>query len=268
VLTLTRIHHSLVVVALALAATACIPQASAGTKEADKQEFCANKADIYLTDFSIEACSFLIVSGDRTPKDLAVIFSYRCKEYLADKKFDRALRDCNEAIWLDVNLLPAYQIRGLVYEQARQYQRAVADFAQVIAQQPASASAWEGLCRNELSLDHIRLAISACSESLRLRPGDATTYVTRGLAYLMSSALDEAIADFDTALRANPALPAALYGRGIAKLNRHDSENGEADIAAAKLLQGDIAKQLADRQRLKASRGSMASTIPGFDEMN
>ena len=267
-LALMRVRQPFAVVALVLAAAASIPQSSAGPREVEKREFCANKAGLYFTDFSIEACSFLILTGNYTPKDLAIIFSNRCKGYLKGKKFDRAQQDCDEAIWFDSNLLPAYQIRGLVYEQTNQHRRAVADFAQVIAQQPSSASAWEGLCRNELALGHIRLAISACSESLRWRPGDATTLVTRGRAYLMSGILDEAIADFDTALRANPALPTALYGRGIARLNRHDDKNGEADIAAAKLIQGDIAKEFVDHQRIKPSDDVMTSIRPRFDKTN
>jgi tetratricopeptide (TPR) repeat protein len=267
-ITFVRVHGLLAAGALLLAAAAFIPPSPAGAHDADNRDYCANKADLYSTNFSIEACSSLIVSGDKSPKDLAVIFSYRCREYLEEMQFDRALQDCSEAIWLDSDSLPAHQIRGLVYEQTQQYDRAVTDFAQVIAQQPSNASAWEGLCRNELSADHVRLAISACSESLRLRPGDAPTYVTRGLAYLTSGAFDKAIADFNTALRGNPVLPAALYGRGIAKLNRHDNESAAADIAAAKSIQGDIGKQLADLRRLKPNRGSMASTSLNPDEMN
>ena len=259
-----RARHPLAAVALALAAAASVPQASAVAPEVEKQNYCANKAGFYFADFSIEACTFLIVSGNKTPQELAVIYSHRCKHYLEDEKLDRALQDCNEAIWLDVDLFAAYQIRGLVHERANRHRRAVSDFAQVIAQQPSSASAWDGLCRNELALGHRALAISACSESLQLRPNDATTLVTRGLAYLMSGALDDAIADFDIALRTKPALATALYARGIARLGRHDDRNGEADIAAATSLQGDIAKQFADRQRIKPDGDVIAPPRSGF----
>lgn len=270
---LRRAHHPLAVVAWALAAAALVPQTSAGAQkiakqEIEQQEFCANKAGLYAAEFSVEACTFLILSGDKTPKAMAIIYSDRCKSYLAEHKFDRALQDCDEAIWLDANYLAAYQIRGLVHEQVSRHRRAVADFAQVIAQQPSSASAWQGICRNELALSHLRLAISACSESLQWRPADSATLVTRGLSYLLSGAFDEAMADFDVALRANPALPTALYGRGIARLNRHDSGNGKADIAAAKSMQGDIAQQFADLHRHKTNGGLLAATGPGFDEIN
>ena len=263
-LELLRTGRPLAVAALALAVMAQAPQAAAATPEAENQAYCANSAGIYSADFSVEACSFLIVSGNRAPKDLAVLFSYRCKGYLDDGKLDRALQDCSEAIWLDGNLQPAYHVRALVHERLGRHQRAVTDFTQAITQQPSSASAWEGLCRNELALGHVQRSVSACSESLQLRPEDAPTHATRGLAYLISGAFDAAIGDFDAALRADPALPVALYGRGIARLSLHDSKNGAADIAAAEWLKGDIGKQFADRQHIKADGDARTPAKPGF----
>jgi tetratricopeptide (TPR) repeat protein len=255
VLALWRAVFPLAVCALLITVAAPIPQALAGAQEVEKQELCANEKGLYSSDLSIEVCTFIIQTSNKAQKDLAVIYSYRCRNYLEEASFDRALQDCNEAIWLDRKYPPAYLTRGLVYQQTHLYQRAVADFSQVISLEPSSASAWEGLCRNEFSLGQFRLTISACSESLRLMPSNAIALVTRGLAYLMSGAFDEAIADFDIALHANPALPTALYGRGIAKLERHDSSNGETDIAAAKLIQGDVAKQFADRYGIKPDGG-------------
>ena len=55
---------------------------------------------------------------------------------------------------------------------------------------------------------------------------------------------DAAASDFDAALKLNPKLASALYGRGLAKLKNEDG-SGEADIAAAKELQADIAEEFA-----------------------
>jgi hypothetical protein len=52
---------------------------------------------------------------------------------------------------------------------------------------------------------------------------------------------DSAIADYNTALRIEPKLPTALYGRGFAKLKKGDLTGGNADIAAAKTAEPDIA---------------------------
>jgi len=261
-----RVGRLFAVVVLAVAVVTLVPQASAATETADRQEYCANKADIYVHDFSIEACTFLIISGpNQTPKELAVIYGNRCKQYLGEEQFDRALLDCNEAIWLDDNYLAAYQTRGLVYELTHRSKRAAADFTQVISQQPSNAGGWQGLCRNELALDRLKLAISACSEALRMQPADAGALVTRALAYLKAGALDEAIADFDGALRAKPAQAVALYGRGVARLNRHDSAAGVDDIAAAKAIQADIADQFADRYHIKPNDGLVTSARAEFE---
>jgi hypothetical protein len=55
---------------------------------------------------------------------------------------------------------------------------------------------------------------------------------------------DAAVSDYDAALRLNPNLAAALYGRGVAKLKNEDG-TGAADIAAAKAIQADIAEEYA-----------------------
>ena len=49
----------------------------------------------------------------------------------------------------------------------------------------------------------------------------------------------------DEALGRNPKLASSLYGRGLAKLEKGDAAGGEADIAAAKAIQANIAEEFA-----------------------
>ena len=63
--------------------------------------------------------------------------------------------------------------------------------------------------------------------------------------YLRLSRLDDAVADYDEALRRNPKQAGSLYGRGLAKLKKGDAVGGEADIAAARAIQADIAEEFA-----------------------
>jgi tetratricopeptide (TPR) repeat protein len=56
--------------------------------------------------------------------------------------------------------------------------------------------------------------------------------------------LDQAIADYDAALKLNPRLAPALYGRGVAEIKRGNPA-GTADIAAAKAIQPNIAAAMA-----------------------
>ena len=53
--------------------------------------------------------------------------------------------------------------------------------------------------------------------------------------------LDDAIADYDVALKLDPKKAHSLFGRGIAKLRKKDVAGSKADIAAAIAAHSDIA---------------------------
>jgi tetratricopeptide (TPR) repeat protein len=52
---------------------------------------------------------------------------------------------------------------------------------------------------------------------------------------------NSAIADYNAALRINPKHASALFGRGKAKLKNGDTAGGNADLAAAKAINPEIA---------------------------
>lgn len=56
---------------------------------------------------------------------------------------------------------------------------------------------------------------------------------------------DSAIDDYDSALRSDPKLASALYGRGVAKLKKGNKTGSDADISAAKTIQARIGDQFA-----------------------
>jgi tetratricopeptide (TPR) repeat protein len=87
--------------------------------------------------------------------------------------------------------------------------------------------------------------VTDCTEALQIAPNNAIIMDSRGFAYLRLSRLDDAVADYDEALKLNPKQAASLYGRGLAKLKKGDAGGGEADIAAAKAIQADIAEEFA-----------------------
>jgi tetratricopeptide (TPR) repeat protein len=51
---------------------------------------------------------------------------------------------------------------------------------------------------------------------------------------------DMAIDDYNSALRSEPKLASALYGRGLAKLKKGDKVGSDADISAAEKIQETI----------------------------
>jgi tetratricopeptide (TPR) repeat protein len=79
---------------------------------------------------------------------------------------------------------------------------------------------WNGRCWACNPGDH-RLA--DCNKLLSLQPNDAATFDSRGLIYLNMGRFDSAIEDYSSALRIEPKLASAFYGRGLARIKKGDA---------------------------------------------
>jgi len=90
-------------------------------------------------------------------------------------------------------------------------------------------------------------AIADYDQAIKLKPNHAEAYFRRGAIYLLGAEYDQAIADYDRALQLSPEYPDALYGRGAAKTHKGDVPGGQADIVAAQKLQADVATVAAKR---------------------
>jgi tetratricopeptide (TPR) repeat protein len=73
-----------------------------------------------------------------------------------------------------------------------------------------------------------------------MQPNDAATFDSRGLIFLKMGQLDSAIEDYSSALRIEPQMASALYGRGLARLKKGDAAGGNADVAEAKKLETTV----------------------------
>jgi tetratricopeptide (TPR) repeat protein len=79
-------------------------------------------------------------------------------------------------------------------------------------------------------------ALHDCNAGLRLNPHAPQLLDSRGLVNLRRNQPDKAIADYNEALKINPKIAWSLYGRGLAELRKGMTVQGDADIAAAKVL--------------------------------
>ena len=68
---------------------------------------------------------------------------------------------------------------------------------------------------------------------------------TRGYAYFKLGQFQQAIQDYEAALRAYPGMASTLYQRGVAKLKLGDG-TGEVDIAAARSINSRIAERMSE----------------------
>jgi tetratricopeptide (TPR) repeat protein/predicted aspartyl protease len=94
-------------------------------------------------------------------------------------------------------------------------------------------------------------ALSDCNAALKLSAKSSPTYARilngRGLVRLRLGDYDKSIADYDASLQIVPKDAWSVYGRGIDKLRKKRTPEGEADIAYAKKLWPKVADEFTRR---------------------
>ncbi len=212
-----------------------------GPAAADDEDTCSKASG----DVAIAACTRAITSGNYGGNNLAQLFYNRGIEYRAKGDFLRAIQDYDQAIRLNPQLANAFITRGNAYLDKKDTDRAVQDFDQAIRLNPQFALAFNNRGYVYYYKGHYDRAIEDYDQAIRLNPNHWLALRNRGNAYFLAGNYDKAITDYDAAGRIDPKAADGLYGRGMAKLKKGDEAGGNADIAAAKVIETDIAKQFA-----------------------
>jgi tetratricopeptide (TPR) repeat protein len=190
---------------------------SAVSATADDRNTCFTESG----DVAIPACTRAITSGQYRGRDLAAIY------------YNRGIENGK-----------AYFGRGIKLGNKSDFDRAIADYSEAIRLDPSDPAAYNNRCYAYARAGQLQLAIADCNQALRLGP-NANRLDTRGFTYLRLGQFDSAIADYDEAVKIDPKLASSLYGRGLAKLKKGNTDAGNADIAAAMQIQSNIAEEFA-----------------------
>jgi tetratricopeptide (TPR) repeat protein len=159
--------------------------------------------------------------------------------------YDLAIEALDEAIKLNPNSGGAFANRAEVHLKKSEYDSAAQDFDEAIRLDPNLEAVWSGRCWTRTMLGTLQAALQDCNKALQSEPNNAATYDSRGLIYLKMGQLGAAIDDYTSALRFAPKLASALYGRELAKLKQGDAAGSDADMSAAKTIQGNIGDDFA-----------------------
>jgi tetratricopeptide (TPR) repeat protein len=234
--------------------------------------------DAATVDQRIAACSAVIKPGRDKGEKLAEAFNNRGIAYRFKGDFDRAIQDYGQAIRLNPKSSAAFNNRGVAHDQKGEYERAVADYELSIKLKPSVEAhfnrgnaylakgqhaaaiddynaaiklqadfspAFDNRCWARAVVGVLKPALADCNEALKMHTNaSAGTLASRGFVFLKMTQFDAAVSDYEAALRIDPKLAFALYGRGLARLKNEDAA-GEADLTAAKALQSDIAEEYA-----------------------
>jgi len=208
-------------------------------------------------------------SAVRLKPDLAEAYAVRASVEMPVKAYNRAIDDFTTAIRLQPGLRDYYLERGKCYLLSKQYQKASDNYTEAISKGCASASVyfWRGVAF--LLATNYGKARQDLDEAIRLEP-DQWKYSVRGLICLSMGLSDDAIADFNRAIKLSDGyeyyyvyraraheqrnqLDQALadYTEAINRAAKYHSNHGGSDIymsrAGVYWKRGDIGHACADR---------------------
>ena len=225
-----------------------------------------NRGDAYVAKGDYDLALVDFEQSIKNNPTYAKPFNNRAVVNLKKGEYDRALENLNQAITLDPNYAAAFANRAEAYQKKNEFDHAARDYDEALLLKPDLNAVLIGRCWIRAILGELPAALADCNKALQIQPNDATTYDAdglislkigsresylaatynaRGLTYLKMGQFDSAIDDYSSALRFEPKMANALYGRGLAKRKKGDSGGADADIAAAKKIQEKIGDDFA-----------------------
>lgn len=228
-----------------------------------------NRANLYARKKNYDRAIADYTKATRIAPTFAQAFANRGLTYSSMHDYDRAIADMTEAIRLRPKDPELYDDRAEIYESEKNYNRAVADYTVVVRMLPDEAAPIHNRGYDYYKNKDYNSAIADYNKAIHLLgPKNSRAYdadlgagfmTDRGVAYAELRDYDKAIANFSDALKLNPKLALALYGRGLAKQKKGDAAGGEADITAAKAMRTNVAEVYA---RIFSGSASSSATPP------
>jgi len=102
---------------------------------------------------------------------------------------------------------------------------------------PGAGEVWIRIAELEMSLDHMRAALEALDEGLKLAPRHAHGFTLRGFVLAQQGRTRQAEKFFNEAIAIDPALGNAWLGRGLCKFRHGQRAAGREDLQVAVALE-------------------------------
>jgi predicted aspartyl protease/tetratricopeptide (TPR) repeat protein len=165
----------------------------------------------------------------------------RAEIRLHEKNLDGALADLDTVDRLAPKQADLRFVLAERYEAAGRYSQAIAQYDLWLSNHPVDvkkAVALGSRCRaSAVGNQDLAGGLSDCNKALSLAdkkdPNYGRLFENRGLLELREANYEKAIVDFDAALKMMPKNAFVLYARGVAKIRKNRSAEGDADTAEA-----------------------------------
>lgn len=151
------------------------------------------------------------------------------------------IADFTSAIDADPTLASAYERRAGAYQDLGRHVDALRDYDLLLVRAPDYAAGYNAACwaRAAYIKKEFDKARTQCDRALALAP-EPNTYDSAGLVALQQQRWQDAWTLYDKAVKGDAKMASALYGRGIAAKRLGRTAEANADIAAAKIMDGQV----------------------------
>jgi serine/threonine protein kinase/tetratricopeptide (TPR) repeat protein len=177
------------------------------------------------------------------------------------KQYDKAIADYTEAIRLKPDYAEAYSGRAFVYTFVGKFDQAIADCNEAIRIKPDLAEAYKNRANPHNELKQYGDAIADCTEAIRLNPNYAEAYANRARSYVDLKQYDKAIADCDEAIRLKPELFQGYDNRASAYAFQGQWDKAVADLSEVIRLQPNLADAYLNRGYAYINLGQFDASI-------
>jgi hypothetical protein len=155
---------------------------------------------------------------------------------------DPTIKEFTRKIAANRNDQDSYFKRGRTYAIRHAYALALPDFDAVVKLHP-DGETYNNRCWARAALGDLQDALKDCDEALRLKPGLAIAFDSRGLVDLKLGRNADAIRDYSASIDKDPRSVSSLFGRGLA--TRRSGGDGSVDLDLAKSMDLNIGREFA-----------------------
>jgi tetratricopeptide (TPR) repeat protein len=141
-----------------------------------------------------------------------------CMMFLSIHLPQPALEACNHAVDSVPHSPLALKLRGGIFLQAGEFERAQVDFSLAVALQPRDGEALDLRGRSLAALGRYGEALADLNQAVRLDPRNTDALEDRGSVYQATGHYDAAIGDFSTSIGVDSGDPTAWNGRCWARM--------------------------------------------------
>jgi tetratricopeptide (TPR) repeat protein len=206
-----------------------------------RRQQCFNTANNFTPEQSIRGCSDIISMRTVTGDGRAQAYKLRGDRYRELRDYEHALADYAQVIRMRGDHPGAYYRRAEVYLALGQFELAMADAERVIETAGDTPGGYRVRCEIRVAQNiELDAARRDCNQALEINSIDTAALAARGMLNLRAGANREAWSDFDASIFNGRREARTLYGRGVAAIRLGRTREGNADLEAAQQLQPEI----------------------------